>query len=1256
MKPQIAIGLSSAGVEVLHRGRDGWRMIDAVPLDDPDLAGRLRAARARGQDLVKGPFVAKLIIPESEILYRTVHAPGPDDAAREAQIAAAIDGLTPYAIDDLVFDWCGIGDELQVAVVARETLAEAEAFAAEHGLDAAAFVGAPDDARFMGEVYFGRTSMAAWLVPPDETIERDAAPVVSVGPVPAAVPRPILPGGSSPASAAGKGAPESGATAPVQGQADAAAPGAPARPVLPPSATEPADPAGEDVAAAVRAAGQATRTPADASPGLTPRGAPVHTGRSPDAPGNRKPGRAGSGSAGTAGLAGGLASVLPWFARGKAGAAATSTASAALKTATGSARTGAGAIGTGASGVGASGAGAPPAAAAGNGTMPAASVDAAAPDAARGTGTGGDAPSTGESAAPIAFSSRRRPAQALAEGSAAAAKLSDRSGSGAAAPARQSTGSRSGAKTGKSGLRSLGARLEQMRARLTRGDRRRADAGMAAAGSAQTRPDDSAKIPGGAGTSDAGPVAGDADTPPATDATRSDTLSTKARALLKRSGRDRRDGAPTGRTEVGKDKRGNKVTDKGRDAARSKGATAHLAVSPATSKPELKKALAAPVPDLTARDGHKPLTAEAAGTEAEKLTIFGARGKPPAERGFLSRGLVLTGGLVLFLVAVAVWAVYFTSAPDPQTGTLGPAETAPPPVAALPGAEPPADAAGLTDPDALPAFDEQAQIDATISGIEEALAEAAEPVAEPAPAEPAPAPAEDSAGPGPALASELASDPGAPTAPSAAATRDASDALRTEGGGVTDAPFALSSLTPPSGAAAVMPEPPPAPAPFGTEPVPGAASSPDFEPPPEVIEGRPAAVPPPRPAGLVPQDDARAPRPAPDAETAPSTIIEQAAAPAAPAPGAVVDPAPESADAQATGTDRTGTNRTETAAATDAAPAPLTASQADAQGIALFTEADPLLAALRPQARPGAEAATGPAVPAPVAESAAAAPDAAASAPDAMAALATPESAPLARPHEDAEVAARAQGLALFSVADPELAVLRPETRPETVLAAAVARATPTETEPSTDQAPVAEVRAPTPETGGDSAVTASPGGLVLTALRPAARPESLIARPAERAAAPDDATPEVTSDSPYAVAQSLRPSQRPQDFSRRVQQTMAAVQQRQQQAPAAAQQAAPVQQASAPARTATPQIPTSASVAREATQARAINLRQLNLLGTFGTRSNRTALVRLSNGRVQQVRVGDPLDRGQVTAIGESELTYVRSGRTVRLRVGERG
>ena len=77
---------------------------------------------------------------------------------------------------------------------------------------------------------------------------------------------------------------------------------------------------------------------------------------------------------------------------------------------------------------------------------------------------------------------------------------------------------------------------------------------------------------------------------------------------------------------------------------------------------------------------------------------------------------------------------------------------------------------------------------------------------------------------------------------------------------------------------------------------------------------------------------------------------------------------------------------------------------------------------------------------------------------------------------------------------------------------------------------------------------------------------------------------------------------------------------------------------------------PTPTTVARAATEKNAIKLRRVNLIGVYGTSSNRRALVRLANGRYQKVKVGDRLDGGRVAAIGTSELRYVKSGRQVTL------
>jgi hypothetical protein len=80
------------------------------------------------------------------------------------------------------------------------------------------------------------------------------------------------------------------------------------------------------------------------------------------------------------------------------------------------------------------------------------------------------------------------------------------------------------------------------------------------------------------------------------------------------------------------------------------------------------------------------------------------------------------------------------------------------------------------------------------------------------------------------------------------------------------------------------------------------------------------------------------------------------------------------------------------------------------------------------------------------------------------------------------------------------------------------------------------------------------------------------------------------------------------------------------------------------------PKIPTKASVAKNATVANAINLSKINLIGVYGSPSERRALVRLSNGKYVKVKVGDRIDGGKVAAIGEAELVYVKGSKQHRL------
>lgn len=93
---------------------------------------------------------------------------------------------------------------------------------------------------------------------------------------------------------------------------------------------------------------------------------------------------------------------------------------------------------------------------------------------------------------------------------------------------------------------------------------------------------------------------------------------------------------------------------------------------------------------------------------------------------------------------------------------------------------------------------------------------------------------------------------------------------------------------------------------------------------------------------------------------------------------------------------------------------------------------------------------------------------------------------------------------------------------------------------------------------------------------------------------------------------------------------------------------------APAPARAATPQlsIPSSASVARQATVENAIRLNRVNLVGVYGSPADRRALIRLPSGRFVKVKVGDSVDGGTVAQITDDELFYKKGRRTLSLSI----
>lgn len=188
MTPRIALDLSLDGIAVLSRapGGDGWWREGTVRLDEADMPERLSRLRDLAEARVGPDFTTILILPDSQLLFTSLEC---DDRQPEVTIRDLLKGRTPYPVEDLAFDYVERADRLQVAVVALETLLEAESFATEYGFRPVAVVANPSDSGFIGLPNFGKTGIADELLD-GAKLDLDLGGGFRVSPAPAPPARP----------------------------------------------------------------------------------------------------------------------------------------------------------------------------------------------------------------------------------------------------------------------------------------------------------------------------------------------------------------------------------------------------------------------------------------------------------------------------------------------------------------------------------------------------------------------------------------------------------------------------------------------------------------------------------------------------------------------------------------------------------------------------------------------------------------------------------------------------------------------------------------------------------------------------------------------------------------------------------------------------------------------------------------------------------------------------------------------------------
>lgn len=185
MTPEFSLVFSYDGIALLQRAPHGWGRVGTVPLDSADITADLAALRAAAGGA--GATRVKLVLPNDQIRYLKLDRTD----ATAADVRAALEGVTPYAVSELEYDFQPDATGTHVAAVARDTLREAENFARDQGFQPLCFAAAAHDDSFTREVFFGLTAEGRVLCP---GLGPDDAPVGETGPrpepAPAAAPPP----------------------------------------------------------------------------------------------------------------------------------------------------------------------------------------------------------------------------------------------------------------------------------------------------------------------------------------------------------------------------------------------------------------------------------------------------------------------------------------------------------------------------------------------------------------------------------------------------------------------------------------------------------------------------------------------------------------------------------------------------------------------------------------------------------------------------------------------------------------------------------------------------------------------------------------------------------------------------------------------------------------------------------------------------------------------------------------------------------
>ncbi|MCV2875165.1 hypothetical protein OE810_02735 [Rhodobacteraceae bacterium XHP0102] len=161
MTTEFTLHLSPEAIILAARQTDDqWEnVITTAPAADD-----LSEAFARMKALISQKKNAQLllVIPREQVLFTTCPAPSIQNRAAEIQaVETRLDGLTPYPLDELRYDWVRHGPLLQIAAIAQETIEDANTFVSAYGINAAALTVETRPNEYDGAPVFGLHTQAS---------------------------------------------------------------------------------------------------------------------------------------------------------------------------------------------------------------------------------------------------------------------------------------------------------------------------------------------------------------------------------------------------------------------------------------------------------------------------------------------------------------------------------------------------------------------------------------------------------------------------------------------------------------------------------------------------------------------------------------------------------------------------------------------------------------------------------------------------------------------------------------------------------------------------------------------------------------------------------------------------------------------------------------------------------------------------------------------------------------------------------------